>query len=175
MAGLTRCFRAVVARPAVRGYKIEEAGLPKGQVVNPDKAWANTKTYFKANAGGIAGSVPLSLFSLILTGIHVGMCCHAPHSLLTMLSLNICAPECWVNASPSPTKLVFSCLLWPPCRAGGCFAPSRPLSRCRRPRMSLSLRALCASARLICDRAAACPNPAFVHTCVSCCPWFAAP
>ncbi len=39
----------------MQGYKIEAAALPKNQFVNPDKAWANTKAYFKAGALPIVG------------------------------------------------------------------------------------------------------------------------
>ena len=49
---------AAVALPAVRGYKIERAAVPKNLFVNPDAVWNNAKTYFKGGAPLIVGCVP---------------------------------------------------------------------------------------------------------------------
>ena len=56
---LTCALAAVaVALPAVRGYKIERAAVPKNLFVNPDAVWNNAKTYFKGGAPLIVGCVP---------------------------------------------------------------------------------------------------------------------
>ncbi len=52
-------WSSLAVRAAVRGYKIEASALPKNQVVNPDRAWANSKAYFKSGAGPIVGYVML--------------------------------------------------------------------------------------------------------------------